>query len=258
MSNSFIYEGIIRHRRTIPVRHKFRYALYLLYLDLDELETVFRGRWFWSTSRRALARFRREDHLGDPSVPLSTAVRDLVESESGKRPEGPIRMLTHLRYFGFLMNPVSLYYCFDRTGNRVESIVSEVNNTPWGEQHCYVLERNTGSQRELFAASHAKDFHVSPFMGMDQQYRWTLSEPGERLSVQIGNFEQGHQILDATMTLHRRPMTTWQLARALIRYPIMTGQVFAAIYWQALRLWWKRCPYYSHPKQIENSKARIS
>jgi DUF1365 family protein len=258
MSNSFIYEGNVRHRRTRPVRHEFRYSLYLLYLDLDELETVFRGRWFWSTRRTALARFQREDHLGDPSVSLTTSVRDLVESETGQRPDGPIRLLTHLRYLGYAMNPVSFYYCFDRTGERVESIVSEVNNTPWGEQHCYVLQRNIISQGKLFEASHAKDFHVSPFMGMDQQYYWKLSEPEDCLSVHLSNFEQGTKLLDATMTLHRRPMTTWQLARALIRYPMMTGQVFAAIYWQALRLWWKRCPFHSHPQQIKKSKVNMS
>lgn len=258
MACSFIYEGHIRHRRTSPVHHEFQYPLYMLYLDLDELETIFRGRWFWSTRRTALARFCREDHLGDPSMPLSTAVRDLVEAETGQRPTGPIRLLTHLRYFGYLMNPVSLYYCFDRTGTHVESIVSEVNNTPWGEQHCYVLQRNADSPIGHFEASHAKDFHVSPFMGMDQQYRWTLSEPGKSLAVHIGNFAHGRKIFDAAMILHRRPMTTWQLARALIRYPFMTGQVVCAIYWQALRLWWKRCPFHPHPNSIKQSKVAAS
>lgn len=258
MANSFVYEGHVRHRRTNPVHHEFRYALFMLYLDLDELESVFRGRWFWSTRRRALARFRREDHLGHPSLPLKTVVRDLVEAETGVRPTGPIRLLTHLRYFGYLMNPVSLYYCFDRTGSHVESIIAEVSNTPWGEQHCYVLQRNPDSPSNRFVASHAKDFHVSPFMGMDQQYHWALSEPGNSLDVRIGNFEHGRRIFDAVMTLHRRPMTTWQLARALVRYPFMTGQIVYSIYWQALRLWWKRCPFHPHPNSMKKPKATAS
>jgi hypothetical protein len=258
MTHSVIYEGHVHHRRQRPIRHEFRYALYLLYLDLDELDTVFRGRWFWSTRRRALARFCREDHLGDPSVPLSAAVRDLVQSETGQRPEGPIRLLTQLRYFGYAMNPVCLYYCFDRSGQHVETIVADVNNTPWGEQHCYVLEPNPAPHGKHSEAAHAKTFHVSPFMGMDQEYRWKLTEPGEHVSVRIDSFEEVHKLFDATMTLHRRPLTTWQLARVLLRYPFITGKVVAAIYWQALRLWWKRCPFHPHPKSIDPSIHRKS
>lgn len=259
MTNSFIYEGHVQHRRIFPVHHAFRYSLFLLYLDLDELETVFAGRCFWSTSRTALARFCRADHLGDADIPLSTSVRDLVEAQTGHRPDGPIRLLTHLRYFGYAMNPVSFYYCFDKTGQRVETIVSEVNNTPWGEQHCYVLSRNEDAHKDrTIKTSHPKDFHVSPFMGMNQQYRWMLSEPQESLTVQIRNFEDSNQIHEATLSLKRHPITTWRLARALMRYPFMTGKVAVAIYWQALRLWWKKCPYHPHPKSLDKKKVSLS
>lgn len=259
MTNSYIYEGHVQHRRAFPVKHAFRYALFLLYLDLDELDTVFQGRWFWSTRRTAFARFCRKDHLGDPNVPLSTAVRDLVEAETGHRPDGPIRLLTHLRYFGYAMNPVSFYYCFDKTGQQVEAIVSEVNNTPWGEQHCYVLSRNEESQKTpTIKVSLAKGFHVSPFMGMNQQYRWMLSEPGQSLTVQIQNFEESNQIHEATLSLKRNSITTWRLARALMRHPFLTGKVATAIYWQALRLWWKKCPYHPHPRSLDKKKVSLS
>jgi DUF1365 family protein len=129
--HSAIYHGWLRHRRHAPSRHAFRYRLFLMYLDLAELDTVFRGRWLWSARRMALARFDRTDHLGDPDVPLDRAVRDLVESRGGRRPAGPIRLLTHLRYFGHCFNPVSFYYCFDAGDTRVETVVAEVNNTPW-------------------------------------------------------------------------------------------------------------------------------
>jgi DUF1365 family protein len=115
---SCLYEGWVRHRRLAPVHNSFRYSLYMVYLDLGELDRVFRGRWLWSAHRFAPAWFRRKDHLGDPSRPLAEEVRSLVEQKTGKRPGGPIRLLTHLRYFGYCMNPVSFYYCFDPSEER--------------------------------------------------------------------------------------------------------------------------------------------
>ncbi len=113
--NSALYVGQVRHRRLSP-RHEFRYRIFQVYLDLSELDGVFRERWLWSTSGPNVAWFRRKDHLGDCAVPLERAVRDLVEQRTGRRPSGPIRLLTHLRYLGFVMNPVSFYYCFDVVG----------------------------------------------------------------------------------------------------------------------------------------------
>ena len=136
---SCLYNGWVRHRRFAPRAHAFRYRLFMAYLDLTELDHVFRGRWFWSTRRPALAWFRRADYLGNPSVPLDQAVRDAVERDTGMRPRGPIRLLTHLRYFGHGFNPVSFYYCFDPADTRVETIVAEITNTPWAERHAYVL-----------------------------------------------------------------------------------------------------------------------
>ena len=150
--NSAIYRGWLSHRRLAPRSHHFRYPVFMVYLDLGELTTVFRGRWLWTArsgaARRwlpALARFDRKDHFGDPGMPLDVAVRELVAAHTGRRPLGPIRLLTNLRYFGFVFNPVSFFFCFDPTGARVEAIVAEVNNTPWGERHCYVLGDAAGA-----------------------------------------------------------------------------------------------------------------
>ncbi len=252
--NSCIYEGWIRHRRHEPVEHAFRYGLFMMYLDLGELETVFRRRWLWSARRPALAWFRRSDHLGDPAVPLDEAVRDLVVRETGARPDGPVHLLTHLRYFGHCMNPVSFYYCWDRAGTTVETIVAEVHNTPWGERHAYVLPCSPPeSRRHQFRFR--KDFHVSPFMGMDQQYRWIFRDPAARLPVHMENFEDGRRIFDATMVLRRREISGPALARVLVRYPLMTVRVVAAIYWQAFHLWRKRCRFHPHPRRQLSTRA---
>jgi DUF1365 family protein len=138
----------------------------------------------------------------------------------------------------------------------VETIVAEVNNTPWGEQHHYVLwaGNRTGSDRRLHFR-HPKDFHVSPFMSMDLQYDWKLSAPGSRLRVGLAALRDGKRTFDASLTLTRRPFTKGELRRAQIRFPMMTAQIVGAIYYQALRLWLKKCPFYPHPKTRNSTPA---
>ena len=119
-----------------------------------------------------------------PSARSPSAARDAVERSTGRRPTGPVRMLANLRYFGHVFNPVCFYYCFDPAGERVESVVADVNNIPWGERHAYVLDRGHRRGRVLHG-DFAKQIHVSPLMGMDQSYRFSATEPGERLQVHI-------------------------------------------------------------------------
>ncbi len=246
---SALYEGTVRHRRLTPVPHEFEYTLFMVYLDLAEVETVFAGRWFWSASRRAVARFRREDHLGDPALPLDRCVRDLVEEKTGRRPEGAIRLLTHLAYYGWCFNPVSFYYCFDRAG-ALETVVAEVTNTPWLERHSYVLDGRASLTRgEALSWRAAKLMHVSPFMKMDQEYTWAMRAPGARLSVHMENLEHGRKLFDATMTMTRVEITGRALAWALLRWPFMTLSVVGGIHWQAFMLWLKRVPVIDHPKK---------
>jgi DUF1365 family protein len=250
VSASAVYEGWVRHRRFEPVEHSFRYRFFLMYLDLAELPSVLDPYPLWSARRPAPARFRRADFMGDPGRPLEECARDAVEAETGSRPDGPVRLLAGLRYLGHSFNPVSFYYCFDSAGQRVEAVVADVENIPWGERHAYVLARG---EREgtVLTDELDKTLHVSPLMGMDQTYAFRASEPGERLAVHIESRPeagQGGKSFDATLSLRRRELSGQLLAGMLARYPAMSLQVVAKIYAQSLRLKLKGARYFPHPE----------
>ncbi|EIM04012.1 DUF1365 domain-containing protein [Rhodanobacter denitrificans] len=245
---SAAYEGVVRHRRHAPHAHAFEYRMAQLYLDLDEVEQVFANRWLWSSEHRNVAQFRRRDYLGPAELPLAEAVRQRVEQATGQRPVGPVRLLTHLRYFGLVFNPVSFYYCYAPDGETLVAVLAEITNTPWKERHAYVLpiEHARIHGRALHWAF-AKTFHVSPFMPMDCAYDWRFTVPGDDLRVHMNVLREGALTFDATLNLTRRPLGGASLARVLWRYPLMTAQVVGAIHWQALRLWLKRNPVHDHP-----------
>lgn len=219
----------------------------MMYLDLDELPELFDGHVLWSARRPAPAWFRRSDYLGDARIPLDEAVRNEAEVLTGVRPEGSIRMLTHLRYFGYVMNPVSFYYCFAPGTERVQTILAQITNTPWGERHTYALTEPDSASVTGHPHDFAKQFHISPFMGMDQQYQWRFSDPGARLHVHMESREESEKVFDATLSMERIEISSRTLTASLISHPWMTAKVAAGIYWQAFRLWTRRTPYYEHP-----------
>lgn len=246
---SAVYEGRVRHRRHAPHAHAFDYRMAQLYIDLDELDALFDGYRLWSAGRRNVVEFRRSDYLGPAGLPLGEAVRRRVDAAIGRRPAGPIRLLTHLRTFGHVFNPVSFYYCFHADGIRLDCIVAEITNTPWKERHTYVLPVEDARLRgRALEWRFPKAFHVSPFMPMARDYAWRFTVPGDSLHVHMDVTEAGHGQFDATLSLRRRPLDTAALARVLWRYPLMTVQVVAAIHWHALRLWLKGNPVYDHPR----------
>ena len=227
---------------------RFRYPMFMAYLDLDELPGVLDPLRGWSARRPALAWFRRSDHLGPADRPLGDVVRDQIEAKTGGRPAGPIRLLTNLRYFGHCFNPVSFYFCFEPGGVQVQAVLAEVHNTPYGETHAYVLE-SSGTQNRVVSAQLEKEFHVSPLMSMDHVYDWRTTVPGEDLQVHIASRRDGALAFDATLSLKRRELSPAVARRMLARYPALTAQVMAKIYWQALRLRLKGAPWYAHPER---------
>jgi len=254
MSASAVYEGTVRHRRFTPVEHEFTYRHAMLLLDLDELPQVLEAHPLYSARRSAPVRFRREDYLGDPQRPLADCVRELVKERTGARPAGPVRLLTTLRTLGHNFNPVCFYYCFGPGGERVEAVVAQVTNTPWGESHSYVLHRD--GKHSVMRDTMDKVFHVSPFIGMDNRYDWRVTEPHGRLLVHIDERDsEGREVFDATLSLIRRELTRARLTRLLVRFPATSLRVLALIYWNALKLKLKGAPYFRHPDTGESSPS---
>jgi DUF1365 family protein len=249
--SSAVYEGVVRHRRHTPHAHAFSYRMAQLYLDLDEIDRVFAGRWLWSAGRRNVAEFRRSDYLGPSGQPLSDAVRDHAARALGRRPEGPVRLLTHLRYAGYVFNPVSFYYCYAPDGETLECIIAEITNTPWRERQAYVLPI-AGAARagKLWTWDFAKTFHVSPFIPMNRRYDWRFSDPGRNLRVHMRVLNEESAEFDASLVLERKPLDSASLRRVLCQYPLMTLRVITAIHWQALRLWVKGNPVHTHPTTL--------
>jgi DUF1365 family protein len=251
---SGIYTGTLRHRRFHPKAHAFEYTLFMMYLDTQEIESVFALSRWWSLTHFAPAQFKRKDFHIDagntttkqlPSIDES--VRNTVAATLGERPEGPIRMLINLRYWGISMNPISTYYCFDKTGKNVVAILAEVHNTPWNERHAYVLTGEGFAQKQQ--VNFSKAFHVSPFNPINMEYHWHSTTPTNSLALHLENWQDNKKIMDATMTLTRKEISQNSLDKIIIQFPLMTVKILLAIYWQALTLWWKGLPIFDHPKQ---------
>jgi DUF1365 family protein len=250
---NYIYNGVIRHRRYTPFEHFFSYPLFMVYVDISKVSKILETSLIWNVNKPALISFYRKDYHGEPTKPLDKAVRDTIYKKTGKRINGPIRILTHLRYFGFCFNPVSFYYCFNTSDSKLEMIMAEVTNTPWNERYSYIIDKKmlSGSKKNLVAELEKK-LHVSPFWGMDHQYEWLFSEPDESLLVNMKNFKSGMKVFDATLTMKRKALTIKNLLISVLRFPFITLLVVYRIHWQALKLWIKKAPFFPHPSKIKS------
>ena len=272
MKASAIYEGTVRHRRNSPKIHQFDFRFFMLLLDLDEIDTVFRWQPFWSAKRMALCRFKAQDHLKQFADTETLRDRTIAALHFNgiKKSIGPIRLLTQLSYLGYTMNPVSFFYCYSLTGGKIEAIIAEVNNTPWGEQHLYVIPADQSTSKSTVRSPDIqKEFHVSPFFDLAMNYRMAFSAPAETLAVKIENHSNSkdspdsapssstRKHLDVTMKLRRKELTSWNLNGLLIKYPAISFQVVAGIYWQALKLYLKKIPFVPHPNAIAKSTKEM-
>ena len=249
-TENFIYNGIVRHRRHNPFRSEFSYSIFMIYLDIGDLDSILKKSLFWNINRPAVVSFNRADFHGDADISLDDAVRDTVENRTGSRPRGKIRMLAHLRYFGYCFNPVTFYYCFSHDDKRINYILAEVTNTPWKERYAYVLTASDNSHK--IKSNMKKKLHVSPFWDMDHNYEWVFSSPKEKLSVLMKNYKNGDHVFDASLSMKRMDLNKSNLFKSVFRYPFITIKVVFWIHFQAFFLWLRGATFYTHPSKIKN------
>lgn len=250
-----LYTGTLRHRRFRPRRHEFTYRLFMAWLDIDRIPELMAQSPWTSYNRFNWASFAERDHFGDPRLPLRERVAQDARAAAVPLPEGSIFLLTHLRYLGYCFNPISFYFCYDTKGH-LDTVLAEVHST-FGESRNYWLwPRNRLPSANALHYRCPKTMHVSPFLDMKLDYEFVLSEPADKLVAHMNTLERGaasglpEPLFDATLALERAPWTARSLGRVLLRHPWMTAKVIGAIHWEALRLFLKRVPVYTHPARV--------
>ena len=240
-----VYQGTIAHTRFSSKSHKFTYKTNMLYLDLDELQGAFVGKFFWGYNKRNLASFYRSDFYGDKRKTIKKSIQSLLLNKINLHHKGKVFLLTTIRYFGFAFNPVSFYYCFDESLN-IQAIVSHITNTPWNEKHVYVHDcRNKPSMSKKFEFD--KDFHVSPFMPMNINYSWVFSPPKDFLYVSMDSYNNDKLIFNATLKMTKRAWGNFTLNKILFLSLPMSIKSTVLIYFNALILFIKRAKFFPHP-----------
>ena len=244
---SSLYFGEVRHQRKSPKKHAFNYRVFMAHLFIDEIKEIFQKRWFWSIDRFNLSSFHRKDYHKPKQNDLAEAVRKTMTEQLGYEVKGPVSIITHLRTFGYCFNPVSFYYCWNEEKNKPHALMVEITNTPWHERYakCFRWDDcDDGKSKYAFE----KEFHVSPFIGMNIDYDWRFLGPSDKLKVDMILREEEKIIFTAHLNLARKAVNSANMAWALFRFPLLTFRITFGIYWHALILRIKGCKFYPHPK----------
>ncbi len=256
--NSCLYFGKVSHHRKSPKIHNLEYRVYMAHLFLDELPKVFQERLFWSVDRFNLSSFHREDYHRPQIESLEKAVLETMQDQLKTKLTGRISILTHLRTFGYCFNPVTFYYLWKENLETPEAVLTEITNTPWGERYSKAFLWDDQSKQSKSSHLFRKEFHVSPFIGMEVDYDWRFRPPAENLQVDMFLKENQQPFFSAHLHLKKKAISSFNLAWALLRFPFITLKITWGIYWNALLLRLKGCPFYTHPKNLVSTNEQVS
>ena len=244
-----ICSGAVTHRRLRPAVHEFRYPLSYVWVDPDDPAALCDAHPLWSSRHAAPARFRRSDYGTDTTDALADGVRADLAAVLGRAPSGAVRVLTQVRRWGWLFNPITVYVAWDTDPDQPVGAVLEVTNTPWKERHRYPIVLSTPDEHGWMTGTADKELHVSPFLDEDARYDVRLRGTYERIEFELDVVPHGaaDPIVVTAMGLDRRPATRAALGRSLRTHPLPTHHVSAGIHAQALRLWRRGVPFIAHP-----------
>ncbi len=249
-------EGTVWHRRNRPAVNEFTYSVSHVWIDPDHPEEIAARSRLWSASGRAPARFRRKDYGLRPEMSLGEEIRSAVEPLLGHSPAGPVRMLSQIRRWGWLFNPITLFLVWDEEDGEPVAAVAEVTNTPWKERTQYPVLLARSAERE-WSTRFAKTLHVSPFLGenFDYELRVVDNDPCMEVTIDVCAAGVSEAIVQTAVRVERLPPTAVNLRRTLFRHALSTRRVSVGIHAQAMRLGRKRVPFVSHPKRHSATKG---
>lgn len=233
---SRLYVGTVSHRRFRPARHRLRYRMYWMLFDIDEIDALAENlRWF-SRNRFNLVSFFDRDHGPGNGQPVRTYVEAALGRAGISADGGAIRLLCIPRIFGYTFNPISVFFCHGKDG-ALRAMLYEVHNT-FGQRHAYLIPA-AGEDGTPLRQRAQKRFYVSPFMGMDMRYEFSVLPPDDRVAIAIKGADGDGPLIAATLVGQARRLTDRALLRVLVTHPLLTFKVISAIHWNALLLWLK-------------------
>ncbi len=242
ISHSAIYWGEVVHERVRPKRHRLNYKVFSLLIDLDELPELDRGGLF-GYNRRAPLSFHDADHGPTTGAQLRPWAEAHLRAAGLEPDGGPIRLLCYPRMFGYVFNPLSVFFCYHREGE-LAAILYEVCNT-YQERHTYVIPV-ASSGRAVVRQSCDKALYVSPFIGMETAYNFRIVPPGNAINSGLRQEDVDGLLLAAAFKGTRRAWTRKALVRTLAAFPLLTVKIIVAIHWEAMLLWLKGMQVFSH------------
>lgn len=253
---SALFTGKVTHRRLRPRRHALAYRVFWLLLDLDEIDALDERLRVFSRNRFNLLSFHDADHGFDGRGTLRQQIERRLAAAGIDPPAGAMRILTMPRMLGYVFNPISIIFCHHADG-RLGAIVYEVNNT-FGQRHFYIAPAGVDAAAgAMLRHGCRKEFYVSPFMGMDLSYDFTVRVPDDLVTLGVNGSDSEGLVIATAMSGLRRPLTDAGLVGALLSHPLLTLKVMAGIHYEALKLWLKGVPLTSRPAPPANAVTLI-
>ena len=245
---SSIYNGTVIHKRFKPKSHFFRYKVFSLFIDLSELNTLEKKISFFSYNRFNLISFFDKDHGNRDGLSLIEWVKKNLKENRINSEEIKVRLLCYPRILGYVFNPLSVFYVYDKNENLI-SVLYEVKNT-FGEQHTYIFKVENG---QLLQHNCSKKFHVSPFIEMNCDYFFKILKPSEKISIIINQYQLKEKILYASQDGTRVDFTSLELIKSYLKHPLMTFKIISAIHFEAFKLWVKGIRFVKKKLKIKNN-----
>ncbi len=246
MQNQYCTGHVVHHRQH-PKKHRFKYHMSWCLFNLSQLDqTIKNNRWF-SLNAFNLISIKNKDYINDEQVSIKDKIHDYLVSQTQHPFDGQVYLFTHPRFLGCGFNSVNFYLCYEN--KQLSYIVSEINNTPWGQKHLYFHDLKCDSQHAHDATFRfSKSFHISPFAEMDIDYAWNFKITDQQFDVSMQLDQKGKTIMNVVLKTQLQPMTDKNQLKWMITRPFQGIKMLSGIYWQALKIWLKGIPFFSHPK----------